>query len=448
MNVSELRAIVGMLNYYSKFIPNFAEKMHPLYELLRKNVKFNWTQKCQQAYIWLKTDVTNDQILVHFNPNLPIVLTTDASNNAVAGILSHRFSDNTLKPVAFVSRALTISEKNYITLEKEALAIIFCVTKLKQYLLGNQFILRTDHKPLTTLLGENKALPLMASARVQRWLLTSSGFDYNVEYVKGIVNDADKLSRIPQIIASEDHVECNYVNVIEEENFLNIHFKVIGKETRRDPILSKVKEAVNTGTVHKLRGDEFAPFREKALELSIEYDCILWVYRTVIPQKLRKYVLEELHRSHFGIVKTKALARSYVWSLAIDKDIEKLIRGCNSCQQLLPDPEKAELRPWTPSESAWSRIHIDFAGPIKHYYFLILTDSYTKWVEVFKTKTITSSFTIDKLREVFCRYGLVNTLVSDNGRQFTSHEFQKFLKLNHVKHILTAPGHPSTNGQA
>lgn len=222
----------------------------------------------------IKSEVTSDQVLVHFNPDLPIVLTTDASSNAVAGVLSHKFLDG-LKPIAFVSRALTKSESNYSTLEKEALAIVFCVTKLKQYLMGNKFILRTDHRPLLGIFGENKGLPLMASARMQRWALILSGFDYSVEYVKGSINEADGLSRMPQSSSVNDHEESNYINFVESENHLHLSFKDIARETRRDPILSKLSEAIQNGTIRNLKGEEFSQFRNRSDELSVEYDYIL-----------------------------------------------------------------------------------------------------------------------------------------------------------------------------
>lgn len=447
-NVSEVRAFAGMVNYYSKFINNFAKKMSPLYNLLQKNVKFQWSQECQKAYEIMKAEVTSDQVLVHFNPALPVVLTTDACSNAVAGILSHRFHDSTERPIAFVSRALNNTEKNYSTLEKEALAIIFGVTKLKQYLLGNKFMLRTDHKPLLTIFGENKGLPIMASARMQRWALILSGFNYTVEYIKGTLNDADSLSRMPQSVAIDDYKSNSYINFVESENCLHLNFKDIARETRRDPILSKLSDAIQKGMVSKLSCDKYNSFRNKELELTVEYDCVLWGYRTVVPEKLRKQIIDQLHTSHLGIVKTKALARSYVWWPGLDRDIEIMVRNCGPCQELQSSPEKSALIPWKPTDSVWSRIHVDFAGPINNYYMLVVIDSFSKWTEVFKTKEITSAFTIGKLRELFCRYGLVDTLVSDNGRQFTSGEFKQFLENNGVKHILTAPGHPATNGQA
>lgn len=141
--------------------------------------------------------------------------------------------------------------------------------------------------------------------------------------------------------------------------------------------------------------------------MSVEYDCILWGYRTVVPRKFKKSVLAELHRSHMGIVKTKGLARSYVWWPKIDTDIEKIV---GSCQELSSSPEKCTLIQRQPTQSGWSRVHVDYAGPVNNYYLLVVIDSFTKWVEAVKTKEITSSFTTKAIREIFWRYGLVDTL--------------------------------------
>lgn len=114
-NVSELRAFSGMVNYYAKFIEKFAGKLIPLCKLLQKNVAFHWSVDCQAAYDQVKKDITSDKVLVHFNPRLPIYLTTAASNHAIAGVLSHEFSNKELKPVAFVSRSLFKAEQKYST---------------------------------------------------------------------------------------------------------------------------------------------------------------------------------------------------------------------------------------------------------------------------------------------------------------------------------------------
>lgn len=183
-NLSQVRAFIGMINYYSKFIPHFAEKMNPLYSLLRKGETFIWSNECQKACDALKKEITPDQILVHFDPNKPIILTTDACDTAIAGVLSHEFPDGSKRPIAFVSRALTKAERNYSTIQKEALAIIYSVTKLHQFLIGIEFEVHTDHKPLLSIFGEDKGLPIMAAARMQRWAFILSGFNYKIKHVK------------------------------------------------------------------------------------------------------------------------------------------------------------------------------------------------------------------------------------------------------------------------
>lgn len=449
-NISEVRAFVGLVNYYSQFIPNFANKMIPLYQLLQKENDFVWTKQCQTAFEQMKSEVTTDRVLVHFDPTLPIILETDASQNAIAGVLSHKFSNGTKRPIAFVSRSLSKCERNYSVIEKEALAIIFSVTKLRQYLLGQHFELDTDHKPLLAIFGPYKGLPIMASARMQRWALILSGFNYSINHIKGVDNHADSLSRMNQIetLISDVETESSYINYVDFENVAQLDFKQIALETRRDIILAKVREAILNGKVDGLKEPGFESFRSKGSELTVESGCVLWGYRTIIPEKFRKRILYELHKSHLGVVKTKALARSYIWWPKIDSSIEQLIKNCHACQIGQASPEKSSLIPWVPAGTPWERIHIDFAGPLKGFHFLIIIDSFSKWVEVFKTKTPNSHFVITKLREIFCRLGLVDTLVSDNGAQFTSEEFKVFLTKNRIKHKLTAPGQPATNGQA
>nr|XP_022900863.1 uncharacterized protein K02A2.6-like [Onthophagus taurus] len=214
----------------------------------------------------------------------------------------------------------------------------------------------------------------------------------------------------------------------------------IQKETLKDPETAKLYKNIQSGS--EMEADELVRY-------SIENGCILKGIRVVIPKKLQKGILDELHIGHTGIVRMKNLARSYVWWKGIDKDIEGLVKCCRKCCLYKNNPSKqTPYHPWEYPTQPWKRIHVDYAGPFQERYFLIIVDAHSKYPEVFITTKTDSKTTIRLLRETFARFGIPTTLVSDNGTCFTSQEFQKFLQLNGVKHKLTAPYHPATNGQA
>ncbi|XP_064107990.1 uncharacterized protein K02A2.6-like [Macrobrachium nipponense] len=110
--------------------------------------------------------------------------------------------------------------------------------------------------------------------------------------------------------------------------------------------------------------------------------------------------------------------------------------------------DKQPLHPWKFPSKPWSLIHIDYAGPIEGQMFLVVIDAYSKWLEVVPTQGYTSKVTVSKLRHIFCTHGLPDVIVSDNATAFVSEEFQSFVNKNGIRHVTSAPYHPSTNGLA
>ena len=174
----------------------------------------------------------------------------------------------------------------------------------------------------------------------------------------------------------------------------------------------------------------------------------MWDIRVIIPQKLQERVLQELHQSHPGIVRMKTIVQSYFWWPKLDRDIEHLTKSRLQCQSMKNAPPVAPLHPWIWPSKPWQQIHIDFAGLFKGKSFLIIVDAHSKWLEVIEMRSMTSLATIQELRRLFSSFSLPEQLVSDNGPQFTSEEFASFLKGNVIKHIRSAPYHPSSNGAA
>ena len=168
--------------------------------------------------------------------------------------------------------------------------------------------------------------------------------------------------------------------------------------------------------------------------------------RVVIPQKLQRKVLEELHRDHPGIVRMKSLARSYCWWSHMDRDIEALVQACQPSQSIKNVPSASPLHPWLWPSKPWVRIHVDFASPFQKRMFMLIVDAHSKWPEIIEMPSVTASKTIDELRKLFSAYGLPEQVVTDNGPQFTAEEFTVFLKQNGIKHLKCSPYHPSSNG--
>lgn len=159
-------------------------------------------------------------------------------------------------------------------------------------------------------------------------------------------------------------------------------------------------------------------------------------------------MIEELHEAHPGASRMKALARSYVWWPNMDADLEAAVRRCHACQSNQATPAAAPLHPWEWPTQPWMRLHLDFCGPVFGKQFLVVVDAYSKWMEVHLMQDITSATTIEKLRSMFATHGIPAVLVSDNGPSLVSAEFEHFMKKNGIKHVTTAPYHPSSNGCA
>lgn len=448
-DVTSLRSFLGLVNYYHKFIPNLSSVLHPLYQLLEKDRKWQWTSTCEEAFQTCKRLLTSNQVLTHYNPNLPVRLACDASQFGIGAVLSHVMPNRTERPIAFASRSLNNAEKAYAQIDKEALSLVWGVKHFNHYLYGRHFQLVTDHKPLTYIFHPDKGIPVTAAARMQRWALFLSGHDYDIVYKNTKQHgNADGLSRLPvnQKRETTSKDACEIFN-LEQAEMLPITVKEIENETRRDPILSKVYEFTRHGwpnnVPHCLK-----EFEGKIHELSIHGYCVMWGIRVIVPRKYQQTVLKELHQGHLGVVKMKSLARSYIWWPGIDKEIEDTVKSCAGCQEIQKSPSLAPLHPWEWPATPWERIHIDFAGPFINHMFLVIVDAHTKWPEIFKMKNTSSSDTIAILRTLFARTGIPFQLVSDNGPQFVSEEFRSFMKSNGIQHIRSAPYHPATNGLA
>ena len=441
-NIDELRRFLGLITYYSHFIPDYSTIAYPLRRLLRKDVKYSWSRSCESAFCHLKSEIASNRVVMPFNPNLQVRLTTDASPVGIAAILSHVVEGKD-RPIAYASRSLTDSERNYSQLDREALAIIFGVSHFHKFLLGRHFCLVTDNEPLTRIFHPKKCLPQMTSARLLRYASYLSGFNYSVSFKRGSQNvNVDCLSRAPIEIKSLTRDICmgNEINALYLEHIFqisseNVTASKIATETATDSELQPL--------LHRLRNERSdEPY-------TVSHGIIFYQNRIYIPTSLRPTVLQELHTTHLGMTKTKQLARRYIYWPRLDADIEHLVRSCPTCAANQNNPPKVPVHPWVPPAGNWSRIHIDYAGPFQGHHFLVCVDSKSKWAEIRAIRDApTSASTIALLNNIFSFHGFPATIVSDNASIFTSDEFRAYCSNAGIIQKFIAPGHPATNGLA
>ena len=201
-----------------------------------------WSKKCEEAFQAIKGMLSSDQVLAHYNPTLPLSLAADASAYGVGAVISQKYADGGERPIASASRTLTTAEQKYAQVETEALALVFGVKRFHRYLYGRHFTLITDHKPLTTILGPYHAIPTLAAACLQRWAITLSAYNYQIQFciTKEHAN-ADGLSRLPLnsppgAEASRD-AACYNVGQIQA---LPVTAAKVGSCSRHDPQVSRV----------------------------------------------------------------------------------------------------------------------------------------------------------------------------------------------------------------
>ncbi|UYV84511.1 K02A2.6-like [Cordylochernes scorpioides] len=410
-NLTEIRAFLGLLTYYSRFIPNMSSTLAPLYILLKKEQKWKWETPEERAFKDIKEKLVHSTLLVHFDPRKRQILSCDASGVGIGAVLFQVQRDNDIRPVAFASRSLTPAEKN--------------------------------HKPLVTLFPENKGIPTIAANHIQRWAIILSAYQYKIEYIKGTSNtEADVLSRLPMFTLEQNPKEhdsepVEMVLLMDALDSSPVTSNDIRPSLPGDPAL---RQALN----HTLQGwseetpkeMELMPYWSRRYELGACEGLLFLENGVINPANLRAKMLDELHNSHQGIVGLKSVARTLFWWPGLDKDSKRLLDRVTAAKAMPPcHPELHQ-------------VHIDHLGPFEQNLYLIVVDACTKWIEAIPIPNTSTRETIEQLCCLFARFAIPRTLVSDNGTGFTSEEFRQFMTRNGICHLRTAPFHPSSNGLA
>lgn len=362
--VGELRRILGMINFYRRFLPAAAKTQAPLHALTHGAKKkdkrpLEWNREAEQAFEDCKKQLAEATLLAHPAENVPLTLSTDASEFAMGAILEQHINGNH-QPLGFFSKKLTQTQTKYSVYDRELLAIYEAIKFFRYMVEGRDLTVRTDHKPLTYALTQK---PDKASPRQLRQLSFVSQFVNHLEHIAGKNNiAADTLSRVevidmPVIVSTQE----------------------IAQEQRKDAELQKLLQGQSAITFKKLRLDDS--------ETTIYCDVTNQI-RIYIPASLRRRVVETVHSSSHPRIKTtrKMIAQRFVWP-SMNRDVANWVRTCLPCQRTKIQrhnqriPEHISI-----PDERFQHIHLDIVGPLPiikgNKYCLTIIDRYTRWLEV------------------------------------------------------------------
>ncbi|PFX17850.1 Transposon Ty3-G Gag-Pol polyprotein [Stylophora pistillata] len=410
-NAEEVRSFLGLVNFSARFIPNLVSMSERFRELTRKDVPFKWGTEQGATFEILK----------------------NASPVGLGAVLT-QVQEGQERVIAYASRAFTGVESRHSQKEREALELVWGCDRFHMYLYGMEFILLTDHKPLETIYSTS----YRNLARIERWVLRLQPYRIRVEYVPSKQNIADSLSRRvgKEELSSHNDAEEFIRSVAETSAPVAIPIKEIERESATDPEISQLQECVLTGDWDK------APpqYKQVRNELSFLGKLVLRGTRLLIPRRLRERVLDLAHEGHQGLVKTKQRLRTKVWWAGIDKQVENRCNTCHGCQLVgLPTPPEPLRHTQFPSQP-WIDLAADLVAPLPSgEYVLVVVDYYSRYFELDILTSVTSTKVIESLDKIFCTHGLPQSLKTDNGSQFVSDEFERFLETNDIEHRTSTP---------
>ena len=355
-NVKELRHFFGLTNYYCKFISSYANIADPLYKLLKGNKKsFQWTTTCQQAFDALKAKLTTPPVLGYPDFTCPFVLHSDASHCAIGAVLSQRQNGQEIV-ISYWSRELTKPERNYSTIEREALAVVGAMKEFYPYLYGFHFQLVIDHNPLTSLKDLKDV-----GGHLARWMLYLQQFDFTFHHRPGKNHaNADAMSRLHPIhpilpVLHQTIADLTALKAAQQTD--DSLSQIITTLTQGNPVPPDVPPGLwHVFLQHGILCRPYQPSSSSTRHTQI-----------VIPSTLIHSVLQQLHNQggHLGVQKTLGKVKERYYWPGYESDVTSWIRECRHCQQRKP-PSQAQQAPLGTinSDYPFEKLSWDIMGPL------------------------------------------------------------------------------------
>lgn len=465
-NKKQLRSFLGLCNWLRGFIPRCAEVLTPLTDLLRGQKQFKWTAEAENAFLEIKQLLSRPLQLRRPDFTQPFVLQTDASGKGIAAVL---YQEPGRKIIAFASAKLSPTEQRYHANEQECLAVVWAMRFFRPYLEDRRFTLRTDSRALLwldTMKDRN--------AKLTRWALLLQEYKFDVQHVPGEQNELpDFLSRQPghEPTTPAGHtadVDRMFLPPSAEQEPKNVrpHIACVEFPGLADDLKdSQRRNPHSQNLIRTLDGiNEAGPANPAEARVAAQYlvhDGLLWRRhpdgnRLIVPQDMHDQVLHAYHDAstagHPGAEETTRVILRKYWWLGVEEDVARHVRDCWACSSLKRGPlqERAPLRPRAPTQP-WEVLAVDLMGPYvktrdNNRFVFVVTDLFSRWVEAFPAATSSAPKIINILEsEVFPRYGYPRAILSDNGPQFTSANWDSALRRWGCHHWTTPIYHPQAN---
>ena len=513
--LSQANHFLGALGWYRKFIPAFAEVAAPIHRITNlpkaHRHKFQWTESQSAAFYALKQLLISTPLFLHYpRSDSPLILTTDASNSAIGGVLQQEI-DGQLRNLYYHSQLMTASQRRYSTIEKEALAIYKCFERMRPYLLGQDIIIMTDHCPLCCIMSKSIRNPLVnrISILLQEFniikVLHIKGHEnclpdflsrypknyddefLDIEYGLGSKSDNDSFQVDPlshtvamtlrsrkiipphdQLIESEpEQFNPNSLSVSDNNHsspsellpqFSTNFFDVsqIPIQQHNDPQINRFIAQLKSDPQHSsfvLRNDTLYKLITPTTRSQKKLE-VLCVPASMVPDLLKATHNDPTTGGHFSTERTYQKLKCHYWWPSMKFSIRSHIKACLECQQYNIDRQRRPglLNPVQPPLGPFQVIGIDYCGPFKitpqgNQYVLVITDHFSRFVCAIPLPRCTAEITATTLfNEYFCHYGIPGTIVSDQGSHFKNTLMANIQQLIGFNHIFSTAYHPQSNG--
>jgi hypothetical protein len=439
--VEDVRRLLGVATYISKFIPRFSAKTSALRELLKADAAFLWTPRQQEALDLIKKELESEKVLYIFDPRKPTQIATDASGTGLGAVLMQND-----RPIAYAARSLTPAEQNYSTIEKELLAVVFALRRFHFYTAGRPVEIRTDHQPL---LGAARNVLLRDNPRLDRLFDQIIGYNLSWTYVPGRHNQLpDFLSRLPASI-----IPPKPVDAVTTHSLPPAHgpiYNSIQVASARDPIVDFATQCIRHGwPASRVQYPDTMRFLRPYSE-TLRYNngtIVDTANRVYVPDAARPAVLQELHMGHPGKVAMLQRARRLFFWQHMTHDVEQFADNCGTCALHRPRQCTEPLQPREMPKRPGETIAADFFQ-LGAQRYLVLYDVFSQFPFLQLVRSEHTSELIKTCRIFFQFAGCPQFFWCDRGGAFDSREFKSFADSLGMRICHSSAEYPQSNGAA